>query len=447
MVALKQFSSSDSGAESIPPSAGCGTNCGAGLEKVFPATAVRYGVMGVIGEFKYKPGTVFRCGAKVVIQTERGIELGQQVSVSCSGCDKHVSREQIKQYINNSGPEFYRLGSGRILREADEQDTNEHTRLNAHVDEDVRHCRRTARSLNLAMKVVTAEHLLGGERIVFYFRSESRVDFRELVRELAERYQTRIEMRQVGARDEARLVADYEICGRECCCKNFLKKLRPVSMKMAKLQKSTLDPAKVSGRCGRLRCCLRYEHDSYESLERKLPRVGKQVGTEFGPATVVDRQILTQLVVVRTDNNRIITIPVEEIQPADAVVPGRAPPPPAKPDEPRPADSTPQNRGRPAPPERREDSKPPAKTEHPSRERPKPTEKEQSAANAEAHRAAPLDREDGPAGDDTKPQEPGSQFVADKTENADIAKKPPRSGRRRRGRRRRKSGHDKPRPE
>src|SRR5690606_17851123 len=113
--------------------------------------------------------------------------------------------------------------------------------------------RKVAQNLALPMKFVTCEHLLGGERIIFHFMSEERVDFRELVRQLAQEYHTRIELHQVGARDEARLVADYEICGRECCCRNFLKKLRQVNMKMAKLQKATLDPTKVSGRCGRLR--------------------------------------------------------------------------------------------------------------------------------------------------------------------------------------------------
>lgn len=325
MVALPQLQVADS----HPPQAGCGracgTDCGAGLENIYPTTAVRWGAMNWLGEFAYKPGTVFRCGAKVVIATERGTELGQQVSLFCTGCSKSVSREQVKQYIDTSGPEFYKLGSGRILREATAQDIAEQQKLNANVLEDIDRCALLAAQLQLDMKVVTAEHLLGGERIVFYFRAEQRVDFRELVRELARHYRTRIELRQVGARDEARLVADYEICGRECCCKNFLKKLRPVSMRMAKLQKSTLDPTKLSGRCGRLRCCLRYEHEGYEALEKKLPRVGSRVATDFGAATVVDRQILTQLVLVRTDDQRERAIPVEEIRAFDLPKPAPAP--------------------------------------------------------------------------------------------------------------------------
>jgi cell fate regulator YaaT (PSP1 superfamily) len=295
------------------------------------ARVIRYGAMGYVGEFSCKPGLAFGCGARVVVQTERGIELGEPVGVPCigCGCDLTVPQPQLLAYIRSSGAEFCRPRAGRILRIASEQDAKEHSRLNAHLREDVDHCAALAFGLGLDVKIVTAEHLLGGERIVFYFSAPTRVDFRQLVKELAQRYRTRIEMRQVGARDEARLVADYEVCGRECCCKNFLKKLRPVNMKMAKLQKSTLDPSKVSGRCGRLRCCLRYEHYGYEELARRLPRVGSRVGTELGEGTVQDRQVLTQLVLVRTDDDRTFTIPVEEIKAFDLPPPPRPEPPPA----------------------------------------------------------------------------------------------------------------------
>ncbi len=290
---------------------------------------VRYGVMGYVGEFACKSSMVLGWGSKVVVQTERGIELGEPIGVSCAGCgcDLTVPHAQLHCYIRNSGTEFCRPRAGRILRVANEQDIREHNHLNAHLRDDVEYCAEAAFRLGIDTKIVTAEHLLGGERIVFYFAAPIRIDFRQLVKELAQRYRTRIEMRQVGARDEARLVGDYEVCGRECCCKNFLKKLRPVNMKMAKLQKSTLDPSKVSGRCGRLRCCLRYEHYGYEELAQRLPRTGSRVGTEFGPATVVDRQVLTQLVSVRTDDNRVVVIPLEEITAFD--LPPPPPPPPA----------------------------------------------------------------------------------------------------------------------
>jgi cell fate regulator YaaT (PSP1 superfamily) len=346
-------------------------------------TTVRYGAMNWVGEFSYRPGTVTRCGASVVVQTDRGIELGRQLELCCASSPHAVSAEQIRRYVDNSGPEFCWLNAGRILREASGQDIDEHQRLNAHVKDDLAQCAALATELSLDVKVITAEHLLGGERIVFYFQAEGRIDFRELVKELARRYRTRIEMRQVGARDEARLVADWEVCGRECCCKNFLKSLRSVNMKMAKLQKSTLDPSKVSGRCGRLRCCLRYEHEGYHELAAKLPRKGSRVGTDYGEGTVVDHQILTQLVVVRTDDERDFVVPLEEIQAFDLPKPPpRKLPTPEDKAEPgvRPADGRPLDQGR------RDRRRPPP-----------PRRGERGVAATPAEELAPLDDEDAAA--------------------------------------------------
>src|SRR6185369_673479 len=146
-----------------------------------------------------------------------------------------------------------------------------------------------------------------------HFASEEWVDFRELVRRLAHEYQTRIEMHQVNARDEARITADYEKCGQHCCCKQFLKVLTPISMRSAKVQKATLDPTKISGRCGRLMCCLRYEDETYEELRKKLPKRNTRVETEKGDAWVVDGQILTQLVLVQYDDFKREAIPMEKI--------------------------------------------------------------------------------------------------------------------------------------
>jgi cell fate regulator YaaT (PSP1 superfamily) len=285
-----------------------------GSRKPGPVTLlVRYGAMAWVGEFTARPGTRTGCYTPLVVQTERGIEIGQPLRFCSSTCPISIPQEAVRTYVHNSGPEFCRPNAGRVLREATSQDMNEHLRLNAHPKEDLELCAELASQLALDVKIVAAEHLLGGERIVFYFRSEGRIDFRELVKELAHRYHTRIEMRQVGARDEARLVADWEVCGLECCCKTFLKKLRPVNMKMAKLQKSTLDPSKVSGRCGRLRCCLRYEHEGYTELAAKLPRRGTRVRTRLGVGTVVEHQVLTQLVLVRTDELNEYAVPLEEI--------------------------------------------------------------------------------------------------------------------------------------
>jgi cell fate regulator YaaT (PSP1 superfamily) len=144
--------------------------------------------------------------------------------------------------------------------------------------------------------------------------AESRVDFRELVKKLAQEYQTRIEMRQIGSRDEAKLLGDLETCGQECCCKRFLKLLKPVNMRMAKMQKATLDPSKISGYCGRLKCCLRYEDETYTELKKRLPKKNTKVKTELGQGKVVDTQILTQLVMVEHEDGTKIAIPLDELE-------------------------------------------------------------------------------------------------------------------------------------
>lgn len=310
-------------AEQSGSSAEPDVRCGNGLEKIYPKTVIRYGYMKYLGEFSYPDRMKFTCGARVVVQTHRGIELGEQMSTSCGGCSKSLTREKIQSYVEASDAGDFHFQNGRILREASRDDLLESEHIRRAAIEKLQFCSRNAQKHNLKMKLVECEHLFGGERIVFYFMADRRVDFRDLVRELSQEYQTRIEMRQVGARDQARLVADYETCGRECCCKVFLKTLKPVSMKMAKLQKATLDPSKVSGRCGRLKCCLRYEHQSYEELERTLPKVGKRVQTPHGDGVVVNRQILTQLVQIETDDRKRITVPIEDV--------GRPAPPAAEP--------------------------------------------------------------------------------------------------------------------
>jgi cell fate regulator YaaT (PSP1 superfamily) len=168
--------------------------------------------------------------------------------------------------------------------------------------------------MNLPMKIVDAEHILGGERIVFYFMSDGRVDFRDLVRKLAQEYQTRIEMRQIGARDEAKILGDVESCGQRCCCIRYLKSLKPVNMRMAKLQKATLDPSKISGYCGRLKCCLRYEDDIYTELKRRLPPRNTPVNTRQGRGRIIDYQVLAQMVMVELETGTRVTIPRDEIE-------------------------------------------------------------------------------------------------------------------------------------
>lgn len=318
MVSLTMFhespSESSGGCGSCEAGGGDAPRCGNGLEEVYNSAAVRYGYMKHVGEFTYADGMKFTCGAKVVIQTSRGIESGELVSLSCTGCDKHLSRQQIKTYIENSGPDSYLLENGRILREATANDLAEEGKLRRETLPMKRFAQKRADELKLRLKMVDCEHLLGGERIIFYFMADGRVDFRALVKDLSNEFQTRVKLHQVGARDEARLLADYETCGREVCCKVFLKTLKPITMRMAKLQRSTLDPSKVSGRCGRLKCCLRYEHESYESLDAKLPKIGEKVETAHGFGTVFKRQILTQLVqITPAAAGGPITVVIEDV--------------------------------------------------------------------------------------------------------------------------------------
>jgi cell fate regulator YaaT (PSP1 superfamily) len=260
---------------------------------------VRYGATRNVGEFSVKGEETFARSDAVVIRTDRGTELGE---VLCP------ADEKTKEYLG--GQEL----SGRILRHATREDHAKRDEVYRKESEEFVGCQETIRERNLQMQLVDVEHLLGGERIVFYYLAEQRVDFRELVKALAKRYQTRIEMRQIGVRDEARLLADYEHCGRQLCCKNFIKNLEPVTMKMAKSQKATLDPAKISGRCGRLMCCLRFEDKVYEELKSKLPKKGTRVVTPKGKGEVVDCDVLLQLVRVELEGkDERIMIPVSEI--------------------------------------------------------------------------------------------------------------------------------------
>jgi len=317
---LKALAAEQTGNEGQEPRPDAATQAVAPVREKPPArptTVVRYGRMGYVGEFTCHPSIRPFGGTRLVVQTDRGIELGEQINLACSTRENCIDCDQVRKYAEVCGPEYLRLNAGRVIRVATDADLSEAHHLHESERERIRICARFVEQRGLPMKIVDCEHLLGGERIIFYFMAEGRIDFRELVRDLAHEFRTRIEMRQVGARDEARLVADYETCGRQCCCKNFLKTLKPVNMKMAKMQKATLDPSKVSGRCGRLKCCLRFENETYEELDRKLPRMGSRIRSHQGEGTVVDRQILTQLVVVEMDDGRRVSVPVEDVTATD----------------------------------------------------------------------------------------------------------------------------------
>jgi len=277
---------------------------------------VRYGRMNLLGFFEHHESNIPKVATGVVVKTDKGLQLGHIVGPLCSyrAGQFKLSENDVKDYFGESYIDLPRSKGGKFVRYATHADTSEQEHLQKIARDEVECCRGLVEELNLPMKIVDAEHILGGERVVFYFMSDGRVDFRELVKQLAHEYQTRIEMRQIGARDEAKLLGDIESCGQECCCKRFLRLLKPVNMRMAKMQKATLDPAKISGYCGRLKCCLRYEDKTYTELKKRLPRRNSWVKTNKGEGRVVDTQILTQLVVVEFDGGARMAVPVDEIE-------------------------------------------------------------------------------------------------------------------------------------
>ena len=254
---------------------------------------VRFGSTHNIADFSAKGSKQFSRNCEVIVRTNRGVEWG---TVLCPATEK------TQGYLGKSE------GGGKILREVSDDDRSKLDRLHQSERQEFNGCREMVSQHKLQMQLVDIEHLFGGERLIFYYLAEKRVDFRELVKALAKRFRTRIEMRQIGVRDEAKLLADYGDCGKPVCCNTHLREMPPVSMKMAKLQKATLDPTKISGRCGRLKCCLRYEYDTYVEYRRDLPKVGSIVVTKQGQGLVVGLEILAKKIMVQyEDNRRIMT--------------------------------------------------------------------------------------------------------------------------------------------
>lgn len=258
---------------------------------------LRYGSTRALGIFNARGNDRYGRGMKVVARTQRGLEAGD---VLCEATD------DVARSLSNAP-------GGAILRELSADDANELVHIHSKERNEFEICNQHVRRLNLPMELVDVEHLFGGERVVVYYLSEDRVDFRDLVKQLASEFQTRIEMRQIGVRDEAKLLADYGDCGKPVCCNTHLHEMPPVSMKMAKLQKATLDPTKISGRCGRLKCCLRYEYDTYEELQRTLPPAGSEIVTSTGRARVLNQEILTQQLLVQMEDGRRVLISVQDV--------------------------------------------------------------------------------------------------------------------------------------
>ena len=225
-------------------------------------------------------------GSLVVVETARGIECGEVVIPN-----KEVAEETIIKPLKP------------VLRPATQEDIRR-SKENAEKEQRaMRVCQEKIAAHKLDMKLVDVEYTFDNSKILFYFTADGRVDFRDLVKDLASVFRTRIELRQIGVRDEAKMLGGLGICGRPFCCSQFLSDFQPVSIKMAKEQGLSLNPTKISGSCGRLMCCLKYEQDAYESLLRMTPKVGALVTTKEGKGVVCDANILTGVVKVRLDKS------------------------------------------------------------------------------------------------------------------------------------------------
>ena len=221
-------------------------------------------------------GKTVKLGDKVVVETQNGNELGT-----------------IAEEAHNVEDDALTLPLKKVVRIATEKDLKRVEDNKKKADEAFKICEELIENHQLDMKLVEVEYYFDGGKIVFFFTSDGRVDFRELVKDLAARFHTRIELRQIGVRDEAKMLGGIGICGQPYCCKRFLNDFESVSIKMAKEQGLSLNPTKISGSCGRLMCCLKYEEDAYSYLASITPRVGSTVKTPDGVGTVTDVNLVT----------------------------------------------------------------------------------------------------------------------------------------------------------
>jgi cell fate regulator YaaT (PSP1 superfamily) len=258
-------------------------------------TGIRFKKAGKV--YYFDAGEVeLKAGDYAVVKTSRGTELGHVV----------IPPGGVK--VNETGESL-----SPVVRKADAEDIAKEEELNNKSEEALIECGKMIIELNLPMKLLTAEYSLDGSRLTFMFSAEERVDFRELVRRLSGKFKVRVELRQVGSRDEAKLLGSYGRCGRELCCAAFLTEFTPVSIKMAKEQDLPLNPMKISGACGRLMCCLSYEGEQYKAMKAKMPKIGQRVSTKLGEATVVGNNPLKETVLVELDSEAREELPLGEV--------------------------------------------------------------------------------------------------------------------------------------
>ncbi|MCI9193306.1 PSP1 domain-containing protein [Acutalibacter muris] len=231
-------------------------------------------------------GEKLRKGSMALVETARGIECGEVAMENTEVRDSAII-QPLRKLIRPATPED--------LRTVEENHKKEKSAFKA--------CEKRIEARGLEMKLVDVEYTFDNSKILFYFTADGRVDFRELVKDLAGIFRTRIELRQIGVRDEAKMLGGIGICGRPFCCGSFLGGFQPVSIKMAKEQGLSLNPVKISGACGRLMCCLKYEQEAYQDLLRNTPKVNAIVSTPDGKGVVIDQNLLTGRLTVRLDKD------------------------------------------------------------------------------------------------------------------------------------------------
>lgn len=239
---------------------------------------------------------VLKCGDQVIVKTEQGTSLGK------------VARGPQKVDFSEEPREIK-----KIFRLANEADLEQHRKAQEKEREAFVFCLERIRERNLVMKLVRVEWFFDGSKVIFYFTADGRIDFRELVKDLVHRFHTRIEMRQIGVRNEAKMLGGLGHCGREVCCATFLPDFATVSVKMAKEQNLPLNPIKISGLCGRLMCCLTYEYETYQDLKKDFPKCGKTVPSSLGPVKILRQNVMEGTVVVETQEREEKILKIEEL--------------------------------------------------------------------------------------------------------------------------------------
>ena len=264
-----------------------------------PSFLIGVRIEGAPKSILYDPGKQnFRVGTQVIVESANGARTGIIAS------NKIPNIRKVEDKIP------------RILRTFNQNDLQAQTRKKQTEQRAKELCQQIINKLKIKMNLSRVNHISQEKKMVFFFTAEGRVDFRQLIKELVSNLKQRIEMKQMGIRDEARAIKGYGVCGETLCCSTFLEEFTPVTIRMAKDQGLALNPSKISGACGRLMCCLQYEHQTYKELSQSMPKLGRNIQTPRGLGKVIQSNILKQTVLVRLEDESILTYSIEELSPS-----------------------------------------------------------------------------------------------------------------------------------